>query len=259
MFFTPSLLGLTLIFLGRENLVRRSLTDPLAVCNDGSRAAFYDRSQSNVSDIYQIFPTAHLSPDFCLFHFQVNLIFLNRTQNYVLQQRPGRLKEGAHLLEGGRSVLQFWARRRKELSPKVQSDGLNFKFWLHCGNVKRLGLRSIFRCGVNIDGELCTARTEETLELDTDTMWSTDPQQNPPFHDFARVFSFDHIALQMIFTKLFSCKYINNTESITIAILMTDITNSGVCALLLKWPLHWHKGRLCWQGLLLPWQIHCQG
>ena len=49
---------------------------------------------------------------------------------------------------------------------------------------------SITRCGANIDGELCTARTEENFELDTDTMWSTDPQQNPAFHDFARVCSF---------------------------------------------------------------------
>ena len=55
----------------------------------------------------------------------------------------------------------------------------------------------ISRCGVNIDGELCTARTEENLELETDTMWSTDPQQNPPFHDFARV-----CCLTFLFGKL---------------------------------------------------------
>ena len=45
----------------------------------------------------------------------------------------------------------------------------------------------ICRCGENIDGALCTASTAETFLLDTDTMWSTDPTQNPAFHDFARV------------------------------------------------------------------------
>ena len=47
----------------------------------------------------------------------------------------------------------------------------------------------LLRCGANINGELCTASTAENFELDTKTMWSTDPQENPPFHDFARVCS----------------------------------------------------------------------
>jgi len=105
--------------IGRENLVRRGLTDPLAVCNDGSRAAYYDSNDLADSKKVHIY------------------------------------------LKGGGACYNFEQGAEK-----------------NC----------LQRCGVNIDGELCTARMEENLELDTDTMWSTDPQQNPPFHDFARVY-----------------------------------------------------------------------
>jgi len=104
---------------GRENLVRRGLTDPLAVCNDGSRAAYYDSNDLADSKKLHIY------------------------------------------LKGGGACTSFDQGAEKSC---------------------------VRRCGVNIDGELCTARTEENFELDTDTMWSTDPQQNPAFHDFARVY-----------------------------------------------------------------------
>merc|ERR1711971_308636 len=105
--------------IGRENLVRRGLTDPLAVCNDGSRAAYYDSNDLADSKKLHIY------------------------------------------LKGGGACYSFDQGAEKSC---------------------------VRRCGVNIDGELCTARTEENFELDTDTMWSTDPQQNPAFHDFARVY-----------------------------------------------------------------------
>ena len=93
--------------------------------------------------------------------------------------------------------------------------------------------QTICRCGENIDGALCTASTAETFLLDTDTMWSTDPTQNPAFHDFARVENRLKIIIKSI---------------------------SGLCSLLLKWPVCWNKRSLRWdQGIQLPRQIHCQG
>ena len=90
------------------------------------------------------------------------------------------------------------------------------------------------RCGENIDGALCTASTAETFLLDTDTMWSTDPAQNPAFHDFGRV------------------------ENRLFKIIIKNL--SGLCSLLLKWPVCWNKRSLRWdQGIQLPRQIHCQG
>lgn len=105
--------------IGRENLVRRGLTDPLAVCNDGSRAVYYDSNDLADSKKLHIY------------------------------------------LKGGGGCYNF-----DEGSDKS------------CAK----------RCGANINGELCTASTAENFELDTKTMWSTDPQENPPFHDFARVY-----------------------------------------------------------------------
>ena len=64
-------------------------------------------------------------------------------------------------------------------------------------------------------------------------MWSTDPAQNPAFHDFARVENRLKIIIKSI---------------------------SGLCSLLLKWPVCWNKRSLRWdQGIQLPRQIHCQG
>jgi len=105
--------------VGRENLIRRVLSDPLAVCNDGSNAAIYDSNDLEHS-----------------------------TKLHIYLKGGG----GCHSFEDG--------------SEK------------NC----------VRRCGENIDGEMCTASTAETFLLDTDTMWSTDPAQNPAFHDFARVY-----------------------------------------------------------------------
>ena len=90
--------------------------------------------------------------------------------------------------EGGATPLKMALKRivSEGDSLIMAANRFPFRLWTLREFLKKTTLY-ICRCGENIDGALCTASTAETFLLDTDTMWSTDPTQNPAFHDFARV------------------------------------------------------------------------